>query len=113
LLQLQIQREKELGVQQTQAIEAQSDNASLISAFSNMKTGNKFVDALSGTVRPVVTYTIISFYVLIKILLLIIYRDNLELSFIQAFIWTSFDMDLVAVIVGFWFSSRAFQKARL
>lgn len=96
LIRLQIQRDKEIGVQQTSAIEVQGDAQVLVKALDTLKTGIRWVDALSGTVRPIVTYSLVFTYIFTKI-----YYN---------YAWTSFDSDLLAVVLGFWFGSRVLQK---
>lgn len=96
LIRLQIARDKELGVQAANAIEVQGDAQILIKALDTLKTGIKWVDALNGTVRPAVTYLLVVTYVFNK--------------FYYNYAWTAFDSDLLAVILGFWFGTRALQK---
>ncbi len=96
LIRLQIQRDKELGVQNTNAIELQGDAQILVKALDTLKTGIRWVDALSGTVKPVVTYLLVLTYVFNK--------------FYYNYAWTSFDSDLLAIILGFWFGNRMLQR---
>lgn len=100
LVRLQIQRDKEIGTQNANAIEIQGDASVLTAAInaSTIKSGIKWVDALSATVRPTVTYLLVLLYIVVKL------QVFTELEF------TEFDQDLLAVTLGFWFGSRLLQK---
>ncbi len=96
LIRLQIERDKDLGTQNVHAIETQGDAQILVKALDTLKTGIRWVDALSGTVRPIVTYLLVLRY------LYVVCAYN--------YAWTSFDSDLLAVILSFWFGSRVLQR---
>ncbi len=96
LIRLQIERDKELGTQNAHAIEVQGDAQVLVKALDTLKTGIRWVDALSGTVRPIVTYLLVLRY--------------LYVVFAYNYAWTNFDSDLLAIVLGFWFGSRMLQK---
>ncbi len=112
IMQLQIQRDKDLGIQQANSIELQSDASTLTAALQSVKTGIVWVDALSGTVRPVITYIEILLYVLAKLLAVHLATD-IDTDFLTNVLWTDFDENILAVILGFWFANRAFVKSRL
>ena len=99
LIRLQIERDKELGTQNAHALETQGDAQILVKALDTLKTGIRWVDALSGTVRPVVTYLLVITYIFNK--------------FYYNYAWTDFDSDLLSVVLGFWFASRVLQKRQL
>lgn len=80
---------------------------------TQVKTGVKWVDALSATVRPVVTYWFMSLYCLTKVaaFALIIQQGGDWISAVHT-IWTTDDMALFAGIMNFWFLGRVFDKVR-
>ena len=62
-------------------------------------TGIRWVDALAGTVRPLVTYALVLLYGGVKA------TGEVDL-------WTDSDMVLLAGVINFWFVNRAVEKAK-
>ncbi len=92
----------ELGIRQ--------DISEFSALYSTYSTGILWIDALNGTVRPVLTYCFFSLYVYIKTLQYqyIISSENI-MEYIQT-IWTTDDQTIFAGIVSFYFGQRAFTK---
>ena len=65
----------------------------------------KWIDGLSASVRPMITYIFFLLYVYLKII-----------SFLHtgqmALIWTDEDQGIFCAVIGFWFGHRAFGKHR-
>lgn len=132
LLQLQMQYEKEKqaiteaargaeSIRQLQAIEIQRDAAETVALNARVKdslVGNPWVDALAGSVRPVLTYGFCLIYALVKYAQFhVLMHPTLpwqEMSAQQALVllWTEDDVALFTAVVGFWFGHRALIRTR-
>ncbi|MEJ0009879.1 MAG: hypothetical protein WDN72_04725 [Alphaproteobacteria bacterium] len=135
LLQIQMAYdEKKLGVQaqgdnaeralRLQEIEIGADTAE--SAALNdrpgsgaNKTGIEWVDALSGSVRPILTYAFFVLYFVVKCCEFhLLLSPSLPwvgpMTGAQAMValWTEEDIAIFSAVVGFWFGNRTMQKAR-
>lgn len=73
-------------------------------------TGIKWVDALTASVRPVLTYWFMAIYMLVKSTF--IYMAVQDSGWVEAMngAWTSDDMAIFSGIITFWFLSRVFDK---
>lgn len=130
-LQLQYDREKladalkaNVAVQasQLQAIElqtAQTEQLALNARVKESLTGIRWVDALAGSVRPVITYAFFAMYALVKLaqfhLLLnpaMPWQASLTLSQALLSLWTEEDVAIFSAIIAFWFGQRALMKGR-
>jgi hypothetical protein len=67
--------------------------------------GISWVDALSATVRPVITYSLFLLYIGIKVIIFYDYQVGIGMP-----IWTDDDSTLLCAVLGFWFGSRVFSK---
>jgi len=81
--------------------------------------GIAWVDSLSGSVRPILTYCFFLVYVTVKISQFqLLMNPSLpwqsKLTFDQAIValWTQDDMGIFSAIIAFWFGSRALSKFR-
>ncbi len=75
------------------------------------KSGNSAIDALSTSVRPVLSYAFFSLYAWIKIsafFLLYRYNNDVAVSLVQ--IWSEEDQTIFCAIISFWFGHRAFKR---
>lgn len=84
------------------------------------KTGVIVVDALSGSVRPMITYLFFGLYAWVKLaqyrlLTAPVVPWQTPLSHAEAIvaIWTPDDMAVFSAIIAFWFGSRMFRKSRV
>lgn len=76
-------------------------------------TGVKWVDALSGTVRPVITYCFFLLFCTVKLCQVFTIMEVTEaLSLARAIlrIWHEEDQALFAAVMSFWFGQRALHK---
>lgn len=74
------------------------------------KMGVRWVDALSGSVRPVITYAFFLLYIGLKIVQIYGLWKGLSLKgweFLVEKIWHEEDQILFAAVVSFWFGQRA------
>lgn len=81
--------------------------------------GIGWVDALSGSVRPMITYCFFAAYLLIKIcqfgMLMnpsLPWQPTMTATQAIALLWTPDDMGIFSAIIAFWFGSRALTKFR-
>jgi hypothetical protein len=132
LLELQIAFEREKSAAATaseqaaslrhlQAIEIEADAAEsnvLGSRVAESLVGVTWVDALCGTVRPMLTYLFFAIYGVMKVAQYhVIFYTQLpwqHLSPEQALLmlWGENDVALFTAIVGFWFGQRAILRSR-
>jgi hypothetical protein len=88
------------------------DMVEQLSLYSTYKTGISWVDALNGTVRPVLAYSFFLMYAAIKITQYrYITKTALLVEYIDV-IWSVDDQAIFASIVSFYFGQRAFNKIR-
>ena len=77
------------------------------------KSGSKFIDALSASVRPVVSYGFFFLYAAIKVFMFIrIYQHSHDILGALSEIWTEQDWAIFAAIISFWFGYRSFREIR-
>jgi hypothetical protein len=76
------------------------------------RTGVRWVDALSATVRPVLTYWwCLLLYTVHKVVLVGVgLGERLGLAQLAPVVLTDFDRSVVASIIGFWFTDRALRR---
>ena len=77
--------------------------------------GVKWVDALSGSVRPILTYAFFALYGVVKVVQVFHVGQLVETGgglAIIATIWHEEDQALFAAVMSFWFGQRAMGKIR-
>ena len=97
-------------------LDAKADIAETEGIYASMRAANAksgFAAALSGSVRPVITYLFVGFFLLVKITTLM-YAMNNGADFRDAVNEVySDDVNLLFTsIISFWFGSRQFAKLR-
>ena len=97
-------------------LDAKADIAETEGIYASMRAANAksgFAAALSGSVRPVITYLFVAFFLLVKITTLM-YAMNNGADFRDAVNEVySDDVNLLFTsIISFWFGSRQFAKLR-
>lgn len=105
---------------QLQAIELQTAQAEQVTLNERLKdnlTGIHWVDALAGSVRPIITYAFFALYFLVKCaqfhLLLdpaLPWQHELTISQAMVSLWTEEDIAIFSAVVAFWFGQRALMK---
>lgn len=107
ILQIQIERDKLGFAQKMEEINVQADIAESEALYKTLQpVGVKWVDALIGTVRPVISYAFFALYGIIKYWQYKTYGSSHDMFSL----WTDADMTIFCTIVSFWFGSRTFQK---
>lgn len=81
--------------------------------------GIAWVDALSGSVRPILTYLFCLLYISIKwaqfyalLYPMLPWQQGLRAQEAMMMVWTQDDMALFTAIIAFWFGQRTFHKAK-
>jgi hypothetical protein len=82
------------------------------SLYTTYKTGVRWVDALNGTVRPVLAYAFFALYSCVKYLQYLVIYSNEPLSIYIGQLWTTDDQAIFAGIISFYFGQRAISKLR-
>jgi len=130
-LQMQFDQEKQNGaraertaesVRQLQAIELQRDAADTVALNARVKdslVGIVWVDALAGSVRPVLTYVFFLLYAAVKLAQFHVlagpslpWHPAMDIGEVLARLWTEDDMALFTAVIAFWFGQRAMGKRR-
>ncbi len=75
-------------------------------------TGVLWVDALSGSVRPVVTYLFFILYATTKGAQAVILYETLSITQTFIHLWHPEDQALFAAVMSFWFGQRSLLKFR-
>lgn len=81
-----------------------------VSLYSTYNTGIIWVDALNGTVRPMLAYSFFVMYVGIKIMQYIYISNHGNFIDHINIIWNIDDQAIFAGIVSFYFGQRGFKK---
>jgi hypothetical protein len=74
--------------------------------------GIAWVDALSGSVRPVVTYLFFLLYAATKGAQAVLLYETLSISQTLIHLWHPEDQALFAAVMSFWFGQRSLMKFR-
>lgn len=111
LLELQLQQQAQGHSERLEEIRIQGETSQMQSLYRTYYTGIDWVDALNGTVRPVLAYAFFLLYALVKLL---------QLSLIEAhpammipILWTEEDQAIFAGIISFYFGQRAFLRRKM
>ncbi|MGB0934834.1 MAG: hypothetical protein ACPGXY_02085 [Alphaproteobacteria bacterium] len=105
---------KAQGQVRLQEIQSQTDAREISGLYRYARTSkNKWVDALAGSVRPVITYAFFCLYACVKLAQwhLVSLSGDWAQALIQ--IWHIEDQALFATVISFWFGQRMLAKARL
>ena len=80
--------------------------------YKTYKTGVCWVDALNGTVRPVLAYSFFAIYTFIKFLQYKIIAVSINITDIVNILWSLDDQAIFAGIISFYYGQRAVSKLR-
>lgn len=94
------------------ALDKEADIKEAEGLYAHDKTdAGRFINALRGSVRPVITYCFFGLFVTIKVTALMAFMDNgSELGNALTLIWDDATAGLFAAIMSFWFGNRAVSK---
>jgi len=121
MTQLQLEIDKARAGQQIDLAHAQAeiaanaaDMAAMVEALKAQATptGIAWVDALSASVRPVLTYWwCLVLYTIAKIIAIVVaFKAGVPLGAFAAILVTAFDEQVIGSIFAFWFVDRALRK---
>lgn len=83
-------------------------------AGQSKPTGVRWADALSASVRPVVTYWWMMLFTIYKITTIWqAYAHWIDVQTFLAAVWTNQDAGILSMILGFWFVDRTMKKRGL
>lgn len=112
----QIERMQKGDTQRLEEIRITSDAQVSQAMYSHAReTGVLWVDALGGTVRPLITYAFFLLYAAVKIVqAMIIYKTMSLQNWTDAlvYVWHLEDQALFATVISFWFGQRMLHKNR-
>lgn len=118
LLDKQIELQKLNITQRLDEVRIESDSSEMKALYQNTtRTGVTWVDALAGTVRPVIAYAFILMFIATKVPFLIMIPEsfyNMEFYNIELLnqLWSDSDACIFSSIIAFYFGSRQFTKMR-
>ena len=108
IIKLQIEASKAKTSSKLEEVQIHTDSMDNRAIYNHAKPiGVSWVDALSATVRPLITYLFFLLYIGVKLIILSNYHPNISLP-----IWTEEDTGLFAAVVCFWFGSRGIGKIK-
>ena len=102
LLEKQMEFAKQNQKLKLQEINTNADIAESKALYKTYNTGIKWVDALNGTVRPIIAYSFFLLYVFIKII------QAVETPWA---LWTPTDEAIFAGVISFYFGRRSLEKS--
>lgn len=98
------------GVRGSEEIYITRDIIEQASLYSTYKTGISWVDALNGSVRPVLAYSFFVMYGAIKFIQYRAISTSLKVIADIEVLWSIDDQAIFAGIISFYFGQRAFNK---
>lgn len=110
VMQQQIELQK-LGLsQRLEEVTVQAASEEYQALYKTWNVGVAWVDALNGTVRPILTYAFFLLYAFIKVQ--VILSVDPSLPWLVEKLWTEEDAMIFAGIISFYFGSRAFVRRK-
>jgi len=99
-----------------QELDAQADivESQAIYQHDNNLDSGSFVNALRGSVRPIITYAFFILFAAVKgtALVAMMSNEGMDLATGLVAIWDSETQAIFSAIIAFWFGNRAMSKAR-
>jgi len=95
-------------------IEADTQEQIALLAHDQRLAGSHWINALRGSVRPLITYAFFGLFALVKISLLVqlLQQPEATWSRVLPMLWDPETQALFAAVMSFWFGSRSLNKAR-
>jgi hypothetical protein len=116
ILDLQLKQQAQGHTQKLEEIRSTADIAESRALYRTYYSGIRWVDALNGTVRPVLAYAFFLLYALVKLYQLTLLSHQPELPWrsneLLLALWNEEDRAIFAGIISFYFGQRAMAKAR-
>lgn len=111
ILDRQLEAQRQGHLQRLEAIGMEADISESKALYRTWKSGVEWVDALNGTVRPVLAYAFFLLYAGVKLMQVVVLEG--ALSHVLPIIWTDEDQIIFAGIISFYFGQRAMHKLRI
>jgi hypothetical protein len=112
ILQMQLEQQRQGHVNRLQEIQVAADGIEARALYKTYSIGIKWVDALNGTVRPVLAYSFFLLYSVIKYAQISLLLDFTPILEALPLIWHGEDQTIFAGIISFYFGQRAMSKLR-
>ena len=112
ILEYQMQAQKLKSNGRVEEISALNEASEAQAIYKTYKTGISWVDALNGSVRPVLAYSFFGIYTFVKFLQYKIIALTPNISDVVTILWTIDDQAIFAGIISFYFGQRAIAKIR-
>jgi hypothetical protein len=110
ILDKQIEMQK-LGINsRLEEVNAYADVEYSKALYSTYKSGNDWIDALNGSVRPVLAYSFFILYSAVKFLQFSVIDKAAPLAIYLDSLWTIDDQAIFAGIISFYYGQRALSK---
>jgi hypothetical protein len=110
ILMLQIDQQKQGYTQRLDEIRTSADISESIELYKTYKIDIRWVDALNGSVRPVLAYAFFLLYASAKYLqFTLIPEGSMQMLWV---LWQAEDQAIFAGIISFYFGQRAMSKLR-
>ncbi len=110
ILQLQLEQQRQGHQERLEEIRVQHDANQMQALYATYRTQIGWVDALNGTVRPVMAYAFFLLYAGVKCIQFSLLDDTA--SALPWQLWSSEDQAIFSAIISFYFGQRAFGKVR-
>jgi hypothetical protein len=110
LLKLQLEQQR-LGMsERLEEVRIHADSSAAQAMYRTYKMGIRWVDALNGTVRPVLAYAFFALYAGVKIMQWMSFQPLVASPFdVAVLLWNVEDQAIFAAIISFYYGHRAMQ----
>jgi len=112
ILEMQMAQQEKGHAQRLEEINVQADISESRALYKTYNTGIKWVDALNGTVRPVLAYAFFLLYFTVKYMQFGMVDLGNPLPWHMDILWSVEDQVIFAGIISFYFGQRAMSKVR-
>jgi hypothetical protein len=112
ILQLQMQAAKDNADVQAEEVGATAYASQMTALYNTYKTGISWVDALNGTVRPVLAFAFFFLYAAVKYIQYSLIGDHAPSFEYLDIMWTDDDKAIFAAVIAFYFGQREVNKGR-
>lgn len=112
ILHLQMEQQAQGHQQRLEEIHVEADIAESKALYKTFYSGIKWVDALNGTVRPVLAYSFFLLYFVVKCMQFAMVDISNPLPWHMSVLWSVEDQAIFAGIISFYFGQRAMSKVR-
>ncbi len=112
ILDLQLQQQSQGHDERLEEIRVAEDSQQMHALYQTWRTNIAWVDALNGTVRPVLAYAFFLLYFTVKCMQFSLIDFAAPLPWQLATLWGPEDQAIFAGIISFYYGQRAMRKVR-